>query len=207
MAPVSTDSTGAGFTVGRVASASERSKSPTLQARVAFSTDMGDEKLTIGASGHFGLEEVGTVMIDPMTMMEVPTGNTETASSYAAVLDLTVPIAGLFTLQGEAFYGQNLDGLFSRADVNRFDGEAIAAWGGWAQLLLNLDPLTFGVAAGIERFVEDPEARNLALYLAAIYTVAPGFKVGLQLDHIRTNAGMGDDLVGNQINASAHFGF
>lgn len=207
LAPVSSDSVGPGLTTARSASSSEQSSAPTLQARAAYSLDLDGKPLTVGVSGHFGMEKVALTMIDPMTMMPVPTGATEDATSYAAVLELSVPIS-ILTLIGEAYVGQNIDGLFSSANVDSGTGDAIGAWGGWAQLLVTLDALTLGIGGGIEQITDGTEPSNVAIYADAIYAFAPAFKVGLELAHLRTDPGGAADVEsGNQINLSAHFAF
>jgi hypothetical protein len=216
LAPVSTDPSGpAGFGVSHAASTSERSMVPTLQGRVAFSTEMsGTDKLIVGAAGHFGMEEFAVTMIDPITMMPVPTGATQSAVSWAGVLDFVVPIAGMITIQGEAFYGANLDGFFSSVNVTGSpDFEPVVALGGWAQVLFKLDSLTLGAAAGIEMPQPDPEPAgggpsNMAIYGSATWAFAPTFKVGLEFNHIRTDpGGMMPTLSGSQLSLSSHFSF
>jgi hypothetical protein len=197
---------GTGFTASRGQSSPDKSQIPSLQARVGYAQKVDNDVLGAGVSGHFGAEE--------LTLTDTASGETVTENliSYAAVLDLSIPIAGLVSLKGEAYYGQNIDGFFSQANAGfvpnsvPLDVEARRAYGGWSQVLVKPGKLTLGVGAGMDR-VTDDGPRNFALYGTAIYELAPKLLVGMEWDHLRTKPAGAPELRGDQVSASLHFGF
>jgi hypothetical protein len=195
-----------GFESGRGQAGPDKSLIPSLQGRVGYALQLDDEPLTAGLSGHFGAEELA---------LTNPAGDTasDDLTSYAAVLDLSIPIAGMLSVKGEAYYGQNIDGFFSQANATLVVPasappriEARKAFGGWAQLLVKIVKLTLGGAAGYEQ-VTDDGPRNLAIYVTAIYELAPKLLVGLEWDHLRSTPAGESVRVGSQTSASLHFGF
>lgn len=117
-------STGTGYRDG------ETSGLPTVQGRVALRVPVGDKEkkqnLEVGVWGHRAWE-------DP----DIQIDGRDKFDSYAAGLDLTLPIVGdVLWVKGEAWVGTNLDdvrgGIFQ--GINTVLGEEIASKGGWAEV-------------------------------------------------------------------------
>jgi hypothetical protein len=195
---------GSGLTMSRGQASPDKSLMPSLQARVGYGQRQDKELLGAGISGHLGAEE--------LTLTNAAGESaTEDLISYAGALDLSIPIGGSISLKGEAYYGQNIDGFFSAANATLTSSapptlQPRKAFGGWGQLLVKPDPLTLGAGAGYES-VTDEGPRNFAVYLTAIYELAPKLLVGVEWDHLRTTPAGGQVLVGSQLSTSLHFGF
>jgi len=132
----------------------ERSSQPFYQARVALSPKVGSRTATFGVSGHFGQEIVGV---------------NHNLQSWAAALDMRLPLSRYLILRGEGFAGSNLvpfqGGIFQGAAVQAVTGEPtriqrIGDGGGWAEAIVPLDAsgkdtLYFGAGT------DDPKNSNL----------------------------------------------
>jgi hypothetical protein len=186
-----------GFNATRNAGAApDQSRVPSLEGRIGYGTKIDKEKLGAGVSGHFGQEKVAG----------------ERYTSWAGALDVSIPVAGLLSVAGEAYYGQDIDGFFSAADLAQRPipetPVAQRAYGGWGQLLVKPKPVILGAGAGFEKVTHNGQRRNVAFYGTVIYEFAPKLMAGLEYDHIRTRPNAASsDLIGNQISASLHFGF
>ena len=135
----------------------ERSKHPFYQARVAVSRPWRGSTTTIGASGHYGREQVGA---------------DRTLDSWAFALDYHVPIHPRLIFRGEGYLGSNLipfqGGIVQGVAVFRPPAPAppqinrIGDGGGWAELTVPVtmdfkNILYFGAGT------DDPRDRNLLL--------------------------------------------
>jgi len=110
----------------------ERATQPFYQSRVAVSYPMNGSNLTVGASGHYGRERIGS---------------TRTLDSWAFAIDYAVPLHRRLTWRGENFVGSNLaafqGGIIQgvaifqpvvTAPPVRFN--RIGAGGGWTELII-----------------------------------------------------------------------
>ena len=101
---------------------------PTFQGRFGFGTPMGDEgKLSIGVSGHYGIEKFTSDLSDPPDKRDAP--------SWSINGDLAIKINQRFALLGELFMGENLNqylgGILQGVDPL---GNPIQSMGGWGLL-------------------------------------------------------------------------
>ncbi|NIA21599.1 MAG: hypothetical protein GWP05_06465 [Anaerolineaceae bacterium] len=141
--------------------------------------------IEVGTSGHWGREEVDTVVRN--AGMKYPT--------WSGNLDLQVPITEKLSFKGECYTGSNLDQFFGGANqgVNLLIGETVGASGGWAQLSLQATgKLTINTGFG----VDDPNnadlsagmiSRNRNIYANAIYAISKQLKVGIEVAHLSTD--------------------
>ena len=105
----------------------EASGLPTVQGRIGagFPGPTEGTKIEGGVWGHKAWEQV-----------TAPVGGSDEFDSWAAGLDLKVPIAPALTIMGEAWLGKNLTdvrgGIFQ--GINTADGDEIRARGGWVEI-------------------------------------------------------------------------
>ncbi len=102
---------------------------PTVQGRAAYSWTMAGRSAALGFSGHWGQEDLGTLM-----GLEDPE-----LDSWSANLDLQIPLGSKATFKAEVFTGDNLDDYFGGVGqgINRDLGREVAATGGWAAFELD----------------------------------------------------------------------
>jgi hypothetical protein len=119
--------------------AAERSRWPSLQARVSARWGSDESAADVGIGIHRGraLTQADSVV----------------RHSTAIAVTAQVPFARVFEFRGEAFDGQLLNGLGGGGIGQGFsdDGRAVRTRGGWGQL--NLRPTarwTFGVGSGFD---------------------------------------------------------
>jgi hypothetical protein len=176
----------------------EKSRVPSLQARVAYGMPLLGDKLTGGASGHYGREAVfpGNQYGDKV----------ETVTSWGGSLDLSVPL-WMVTLKGEGYIGENLDGYFSGTGHGSTASgvvapgagapagtlaESVKAKGGFAQLVLKHGKWGAVAGGGVDH-LEAPDkdhpfapgrggtvVRNMALMGNVTYAFAPKALVGFE---------------------------
>jgi hypothetical protein len=132
----------------------ERSSQPFYQARVAISPKVGSRTATFGVSGHFGEEKIGV---------------NHTLQSWAAAVDMRLPLGPHAIVRGEAYAGSNLIPFMGGVDVGAVLLGTIATsgariqrvgdGGGWAELIVPMnsgkDTLYFGAGT------DDPKNANL----------------------------------------------
>ncbi len=201
LAPAGANSSQTGsLSATRASSPAELSDIPSVEARVAYESDM----LKVGVSGHLGAERLTGLNASDNPVL-----------SYAGILDLKLKVS-IITLQGEAYMGQNANALFgvSRRVVAvdpttgmTTDTGNQQEMGGWGQILVApIEKLTLGGAFGAVHN-QTTKADNMALYFNVIYLAAPGFKTGVEFDHLITTPPGGTARNGNQINATAMYSF
>lgn len=117
---------GANYAFAPAAGAGERSRTPAVQARLAWQRGSRDEQreIGLGVSGHYGRERAMS----------------DTASNWAGAVDVTAT-AGRVGIGGEAYYGRNID-AFGGAS-----GQQARAAGGFAEVRFAATPLV-GINAG-----------------------------------------------------------
>lgn len=156
---------------------------PTFQGRASVTFPAGGKRQgCLGISGHYGEEE-----------QHVGTGNTRNRT-WSINTDLKVPVTKWLLLQGEAFYGSNLDsyngGISQGVNTNTL--QAIAARGVWAAATFEPDPKwQFNLGGGLD----DPDDGNLPLlgrtsnYVGfgnAQYAFTANLSIGLEVSYLRT---------------------
>jgi hypothetical protein len=130
VAPIAGDF-GANYVFAPAAGSGERSRTPAVQARLAWQRGSSDEQreIALGLSGHYGRERV----------------TDDTASNWAGAVDFTAT-AGRFGLGGEGYYGKNID-AFGGAS-----GQQARAAGGFAEVRFAATPIVgINVGGGLDR--------------------------------------------------------
>lgn len=177
--PVSADAEGP--TVARTPGPADRSDTPSVQGRVAWTFHAGDRELVVGTSGHWGRERAR--FGDPP--------QSSTAEAWGVALDAELPVLEWLTLRGELLTGANLDGFFVNADL--VQGEPVPVVAGWGQVSVTAGPLALHAGGG----VEDPRAPDDATLPpgaitknGAFYGVLAGradaLTAGLEVSHLWT---------------------
>jgi len=124
---------------------------PTVQGRAAYSWDIGGRSAAIGFSGHWGQEDLGSLIGLEDSEFD----------SWSANLDVLVPIGDKAAFKGEFFTGKNLDDYFGGVGqgINIELDREVDAMGGWAAF--EYDPTDKArISVGIG--VDDPEDADLA---------------------------------------------
>ncbi len=206
------------FTTLRKPEGGENSLVPAIEARVGVAGKVFDRPFGVGISGHFGRRNVATYA--PATCPTAPcppnawapgapVADSET-TSYAAALDVSVPIGSMAAVKGEAYYGQGMDAYFGGANqgfnVSRdalgnltavnATVRSVGGWGQatvkplkwfWASLGFGIDsPNSSDLPAFDAAKKNDTRVRNLATYAAATVELAEGFTLNLEYDYLNT---------------------
>ncbi|MDB4958804.1 MAG: hypothetical protein JWO36_6373 [Myxococcales bacterium] len=129
----------------------ERSLAPAGEARIALGRDLFGKSLEIGISGHLGNRNI-----------PFATGSTRQFNGAIAA-DVTLPLPGRLSLEGEAYWGTGLDAFFggiSQGIAHTTDASgaitsvsnSIADAGGWAQVSwAAVDWLTLYAGGGVDK--------------------------------------------------------
>ena len=161
---------------------------PSLQARLALSTDIGGRSLQLGASGHYGRAEIAT-------------GGGDSYSSWSANGEAKLQLAAGATMLGEVYIGSNV-GTYFGSIVNTNSIEGLASLGGWINLQLPAgDTHSLSLGAGLDTVDEDDligvagaRSSDLIIFGNLQRVLAPGVKGGVEIAWLTTdypNAGVG----------------
>jgi len=125
----------------------ERSGQPWLMGRVWYSSKM----LTASVSGHYGQESIADL-----------SAKTHEVTTYSANADVILNL-GKLSLTGRVFSGENLNtffgGIVQGYVTDSTSVTNIAAQGGWAQAVFQVDP-NWALTAGAG--LDDPDDTHLA---------------------------------------------
>lgn len=172
---------------------------PTVQARVGWKMPLSffsrDRDARFGVSGHIGREEIDVG------------GDHHAVPTWSGNLDLSMPFGEYMTVQGEWFYGQNLDayygGIGQGVEGPITSPDQVRARGGWCQLQTILTQrLKFNVGAGLDKpdrigstiGGELPIRRNTNYFWNAFYDLTEGVLVGFEMSQwYTTYVGNPDD--------------
>ena len=152
---------------------------PTLQCRFALDSSGPDGRVQTGVWAHYG-------------RCSCPDDDLRYAN-WSAGGDLRVKLGPRLSLEGEAFWGQNLR-QFGGAIYNTDTVDGLRSRGGWLDVRFRANPAwRFGAGAGFEDLeagglegISDARARNSAYFANGIYTAAEGVDFGLELSRRRT---------------------
>ena len=196
----------------RQPSAGDKSRSPSLQGRVAYAQAFGTSKATLGFGGHYGQERVQQKNAEGAVVAEAD------EASYAVGTDLVVALPAAVTFKGEAYLGADLDGFLSNATLSGVTGATPVgskAQGGWAQLGYKPGRLGLFAGAGFEN-VKAPEGatlaanavtRNANLYAGATWTFTPGLTMGVEANRLETKRNGTGKRVANHYNLTTQLTF
>ncbi|MGH7163130.1 MAG: hypothetical protein ACREID_06580, partial [Planctomycetota bacterium] len=133
----------------------------------------------------------------------------DTFTPWCIGADWTVPLHARLTLRGELWTGAALGDVRGTIGqtVNTTLGEEIGGWGGWMELVIQVEP-AFRVHVG--GTLDDPEAEDLSAgsrelntsgYVGGVYDWGKGFRAGLDAIYWETQTqGQG---VGNMVRFNA----
>ena len=122
------------FSTSRQPGIGERGRMPALESRLAWTSKIDGQDLTIGLSGHYGRGK--NYSLENGLNLYAP------VDAWGVALDYTIPFSHFFNLSGEAFVGRAL-GIFSETageDVGAVGtpGEhGVESRGGWTQAQFN----------------------------------------------------------------------
>ena len=178
---------------------------PTSQGRASISfPGIKGKKTTIGASGHFGMEEYDTNAQD--SHME--------AYSWSGNLDVNLPVCDWLSFKAEGFYGQDIDayvgGIGQGIDVQGTSVTELRSMGGWvaANIKAN-DNWQFNVGVNGEfidnrgKMTDGIRTANSAIFGNAIYKINSNAFVGFELSSWNTQYKAMEN--GNSIRAQTSF--
>jgi hypothetical protein len=184
-----------GVATVRIPQGGESSLAPAGEARIALGHDLLGKAFEIGISGHFGERDIAFV------------GGKTRQRNDAIAVDLTLPLPGRLSLQGEAYWGTGLDAFFggiSQGIAHTTDTtgaitsvrNSIADRGAWAQLSwAALDWVTLYAGGGADKPKRDDllpgtaatnRTLNASLYGAKAIELARGFMLWIEYDFLHT---------------------
>ena len=152
---------------------------PTLQCRFALDSAGPEGRLQTGVSAHYG-------------RCSCPDDDRDYAN-WSVGGDLRLKLGQRLSLEGEAFWGQNLR-QFGGAIYNTDTLDGLRSRGGWGSLRFQASPVwRFGAGAGFESLeaadlegVSDARAYNSAYFANGLYTPAEGVDFGLEISRRST---------------------
>ncbi len=161
---------------------------PTVQARLGLMTYLlTNKKSTFGISGHFGREEIESAELYPGT-------SEKKIESWSVNGDFDLPLSNCLTVNGEVFFGRNLDDYFGGIlqGINASTGDPIRSIGGWGQAAYRLNnKWLYNLGFGID----DPSnsdlspgmrSRNMFFYINANYSLILPLTIALEYSHWET---------------------
>jgi len=183
----------------------EDSGFPTVQARAGLMIPIAERNISVGASGHWGQEEMDTGTFRGQ----------EHFSTWSINLDLKVPICPKAEFSGEAFWGENLDTYLGGIGqgVNKSRWRPIWSNGVWAQILTR--PFKDWSIAGGGGF-DDPKDQDLQtadrewnsfIFANVLYDITANLQVGAEVGRYWTNYKRSNDGTDNRIQGSLIFNF
>jgi len=157
----------------------EASGLPTVQSR----TGLKFSKMSIGASGHYGL-------------MKADGASQETYASWSVTLDGVLKLADQVSIKGEAYSGANTAAYYG-AIANHDCANELQSRGGWANILYNPPgPLSFSFGAGIDDLCQEEQnylanlpdirAQNSFEFAFVQYALSQNTQVGFEISHWKT---------------------
>ncbi len=168
---------------------------PTVLGRVSYATPMNGKKCVIGASGHFGNEEIDWDY----------TGDDDNVHTWSLNADVVVPVCEKVEIKGEAFWAENCNSYFGGIGqgVNVNTQDEIEAIGAWAQVGYKpCDVWAFNTGGGFDDPIDSDlndgnRSLNYFVFTNANYAFSKYLSTGLELTFWRTaykNSDAGDDF-------------
>lgn len=158
---------------------------PTVAGRLSVGWRMHETgQATVGVSGHYGGEEQHRTDLS---------GNLR-YDTWSVNVDVRLPITRWLLVQGEGFYGENLDSYLGGIGqgVNLTTERAIRTWGGWGAVTLTPAPawqLNLGSGLDNPRNRDVPNAGRAAngfVFGNVFYTMTPDCQLALELMYLCT---------------------
>ena len=184
---------------------------PTAQFNVALHQKLWmDRTARIAFSGHFGQETLDTTEEGALVAED-----TKDYDSWSAQGAIYLPLSKCLTVQGSLWAGENLDTYFGGIGqgVNMGLGKAIAAKGGWAQVLW--DP-TEKLAFALGYSLDDPDdedlnagmrAKNELILVNGAYKLTKAVSVMAEYSHFTTDYLEGEEAVNDRVQMAMKYAF
>lgn len=184
---------------------------PTLQVNLGLNQKLWAEKSArIALSGHFGKETMDNSVSNKIVDID-----SKDYDTWSAQFSLYIPIVKTVAFQGTVWTGENLDTYFGGIGqgVNMVKDTAIAAQGGWAQLLYDpTDKLAFAIGYSMD----DPEdddlnagqrAKNQNALINGSYKINKAVCVFAEYSHMTTDYLEGEDATNDRIQLAMQYNF
>jgi len=151
---------------------------PSAQYNLCLETKLLTEKATkVSVSGHWGMETLDVVS----TNGGVVESDKSWYKSYSVIGSLVFPVMNWFSLQGTIWQGQDLTSYYGGIGqgINTKLDTAIAAQGGWAQLVFDITKrLNWNMGYGFDApsngdLNANNRSRNATLFTSLFYTIKP----------------------------------
>ena len=176
---------------------------PTFQFNVALHQKLWTEKVARFAfSGHYGRETLDATVSNVVVGMDV-----EDYDTWSAQGSVYLPLTKCLAVQGNLWTGENLDTYYGGIGqgVNMVRSRAVAAKGGWAQVLYDpTDTLCFGLGYSMD----DPDdgdlspgmrAKNQQGFVNGFYKLTPAVTVMAEYARMTTDYVDGDDASNDRV--------
>jgi len=174
---------------------------PSAQGSLVLETKAFTPRpVIVGVSGHIGTEQVSTY--SDTSNPEAPAVIEEKDyDSWSAIGSLALPFTSMVMLQGSIWYGENLDNYFGGIGqgINKVKQTAIAAEGGWVQLVLDpCSTINLNLGYGLDNpRSEDLNAgqrsKNELFFGNIFYRMNEAVTLAFELSHLTTSYLRGDD--------------
>jgi len=184
---------------------------PSAQYNLCLETKLLTEKATkVSVSGHWGMETVDMISTNGTTI-EI---SKNWYSSYSVIGSLVLPIMSRLSLQGTIWQGQDLVSYYGAIGqgINTKLDTAIAAQGGWAQILIDLTQrLNWNLGCGLDApnqsdLNANDRSRNETLFTTLFYTIKP-ITFALEYFNMTTSYKNAASATDHRVQASVIFTF
>lgn len=184
---------------------------PTFQFNVALHQKLWTEKVARFAfSGHYGRETLDATVSNVVVGIDA-----EDYDTWSAQGSVYLPLTKCLAVQGNLWTGENLDTYYGGIGqgVNMALGKAVAAKGGWAQMLY--DP-TAKLCFGLGYSMDDPDnddlspgmrAKNQQVFVNGFYKLTPAVTVMAEYANMTTDYVDGDDARNNRVQLAIRYTF
>ncbi len=187
---------------------------PSAQAAMVLEMESWTtRKLTMGLSGFVGSEKVAAYSTgDDDAPMQIPEKD---YAAWATIASVAVPLCKQAMIQGSVWHGENLDNYFGGIGqgINRSKQRAIAASGGWVQLVLNpSDRTNINLGYGLDNPERDDlntadRSKNELFFASLFYRLTDAVTLAAECSHLTTSYLGGDNAANTRVQGSVIFPF
>lgn len=187
---------------------------PSGQAALILSTGSWTERpVLVAVSGHAGSEKVAEYEVgDAENPVAVPAADYD---SWSVIGSLSLPLSRQLLLQGTIWAGENLDNYFGGIGqgVNKAGRTAIAAQGGWAQLVMNpMDTVNINLGYGLDSPDKDDlnsgdRSRNEMRFGSVFYNLTQAITLAAEYSWMTTSYLDGKDAENHRVQGAAIVSF
>ena len=184
---------------------------PTVQWNLGLSQKLWCEKSArIAFSGHFGQETMDTVVSNKVVDLDAVDYDT-----WSAQGSIYLPLTKCLAVQGTFWTGENLDTYFGGIGqgVNMTLDTAIAAQGGWAQLLYDpTDKLGFAAGYSMDNPDDDDlnagqRCKNQNILVNGSFKINKAVTVYAEYSHMTTDYVEAEEATNDRIQLAMQYNF